>query len=120
MTLLSQATQPCNNLWTPGEVVTLVTVISTVFVGAIVTGVVKIIEAARNAKLAVIAAAKADGKAEANITALAGLQHQVTQVALSTTPPAAQRSPVVPATFTDAQINAAAAPDCPEPPAKEG
>jgi hypothetical protein len=116
--MLAQATQPCPNLWTPNEVITLITVISTVFVGAVVGGWLKVIDAQKNAKLAIIAAAKATGKAEANSDAIIGLQHQVTSVALATSPavvPApAARSPVVPATFADAQLRAAANPDdCP-------
>lgn len=112
-------TNPCPNLWTPGEVITLISVISSVFVGAVVAGIIKVIEANKNAKLAIIAASAASGKVDANTHQLNGLQQQVTQVALNTPPAAAAapRSPVVPTTFADAQLRAAAAdPDCPEPP----
>jgi hypothetical protein len=124
MILAQATTQPCPNLWTPNEVLTLLGFISTVFIGAVVTAIVKVIDAQKNAKVAVIQATAAGAKADANTTALAGLQTQVTQVALNT-PPAthsAKRSPVVPATFADAQLRAAAEPDCPEvpPPATEG
>jgi hypothetical protein len=113
--LLSQTTQPCPNLWTPGEVIALMSAFSTLVVGGFFAGWRSIIALKRDAALAVIAASKADGKADANATALGVLQHQVTQVALNTPPPqaASPRSPVVPATFADAQLRAAADPDCP-------
>jgi hypothetical protein len=122
MILAQATTQPCPNLWTPGEVVTLVSVISTVFVGAVAAAIVKVIEASKNSKLAVIAATAATAKVDNNTHQINGLQQQITQVALNTPPaaaaaPPAPRSPVVPATFTDAQIRAAGEPDCPEPPA---
>jgi hypothetical protein len=117
MTLAQATTQPCPNLWTPNEVLTLLGFISTVFIGAVVTAIVKVIDAQKNAKVAVIQATAAGAKADANTTALAGLQTQVTQVALNTPPAntahAATRSPVVPTTFADAQLRAAADPDCP-------
>jgi hypothetical protein len=95
MSPLAQATtQPCPNLWTPSEVLTLLGFISTVFLGAVVTAIVKVTEAVKNARIAVIQATAAGAKADANTTALAGLQHQVTQVALNTPPAPPARSHV--------------------------
>jgi hypothetical protein len=111
--LLAQTTQPCPNLWTPGEVIALMSAFSTLVLGGFFAGWLKVIDAQKNSKLAIIAAAKATGKSEANSDAIIGLQHQVTSVALATAPPSAPRSPVVPATFADAQLRAAADPDCP-------
>jgi hypothetical protein len=82
MFLAQATTQPCPNLWTPSEVLTLLGFISTVFLGAVVTAIVKITEAVKNAKVAVIEAAKATGTSKANSDAIIGLQHQVTTVAL--------------------------------------
>jgi hypothetical protein len=121
MFLAQATTQPCPNLWTPSEVLTLLGFISTVFLGAVIAAIVKVTEAVKNARIAVIQATAAGAKADANTTALAGLQHQVTQVALNT-PPAGgpARSPVVPTTFADAQLRASADPDCPEVPPQTG
>jgi hypothetical protein len=116
MFLAQATTQPCPNLWTPSEVLTLLGFISTVFLGAVVADIVKVTEAVKNARIAVIQATAAGAKADANTTALAGLQHQVTQVALNTPPAPPARSPVVPTTFADAQLRASADPDCPTPP----
>lgn len=118
------ATQPCQGTWTPGEVAMLMTVFSSVVIAGIVGGIIKVIEASKNARLAVIAATSASAQANANARQLTGLQQQVTQVALNTpttASPASVRSPIVPTTFADAQLRAAADdPDDPPPPAKEG
>lgn len=93
---------------------TLMSVFSTVVIAGIVGGIVKVIEAAKNAKLAVIAATKADTKADANAQQLTGLQHQVTQVALNAAPAAVAGTRPLPVTFEAAQLGQPpAAPDAP-------
>jgi hypothetical protein len=115
ITLAQAATQPCQTAWTPGEVAMLMSVFSSVVIAGIAGGIVKVIEAARNAKVAVLAATTAKANTEANARQIDGLQTQVTQVALNTLPATSHaRSPVVPTTFADAQLRAAA--DSPPPP----
>jgi hypothetical protein len=75
------------NLWTPGEVAMLITTISTVFLSALTVAILKVIEAAKNARVAVIEASKATAQAQANSQQMNGLQQQVSAVALSQTPP---------------------------------
>jgi hypothetical protein len=120
--LAQAATQPCQSAWTPGEVAMLMSVFSSVVIAGIVGGIIKVIEAGKNARLAVLAATQAKATSEHNTNQLNGLQAQVTQVALNAAPPAAlSRAPVVPASLTDAQIRAAGEPDPPPPPhATEG
>jgi hypothetical protein len=77
------------NLWTPGEVAMLITTISTVFVSALTVAILKVIEAAKNARVAVIEASKATAQAQANSQQMTGLQQQVSAVALNQAPPVA-------------------------------
>jgi hypothetical protein len=115
MFLAQATTQTCQSLWTPGEVVTLMTVFGSVVIGGFFAGWRSIIALKRDAALAIIAANKAQTTSEHNERRMDGVQQQLTQVALNTPAPTAPRSPVVPATFADAQLRAAAEPDCPPP-----
>lgn len=96
------ATQAAN-LWTPTEVMALITLISTVFLAALGATIVQVINAAKNARLAIIAANAAaalatENKGQTNQLSrqMDGLQTQVTAVAMQTPPPT---SPVTPVEF---------------------
>lgn len=88
MTLAAATTQP---VWTPNDVIMLITVISSVFVVAIVGGIIQIINANKAARIAIIEASRQAGRSEGRMdqitTQVQGLQSQVTSVAASQTPP---------------------------------
>lgn len=85
--MLAATTQP---VWTPSDVIMLVTVISSVFVVAVVGGIIQIINAQKAARIAIIEASRIQGRTEGRMeqisTQVQGLQTQVTNVAASQTP----------------------------------
>lgn len=106
-------TQPTTSgvAWTPADVMTLMGLVSGVFLSGVGLLIVKVIDALKNAKIAIIAAEAArEASQRASTTAsenkgqtdqlakqVSGMQSQLTAVAMQTPP--APVSPIPPVTF---------------------